>query len=212
MNSFFKFKYLLTGTLIGFLFFFSAWAQDENNNQTDTVVDIQDEMNPIPSAEASSYEVKSDQNINILDLLGKTGNPQQLNIILAPIRKMSETDLKNIILSNQQAHPLFEFMSKHPKLLLYVIRLLKDDQALIKLVDVTNQKKKIYGYLVFLILSMLLNHLIKIKIIKNIESIMQRFFVHIFRIIFFISFRFTVFLLLFYDSLKPSIAIFYSLG
>jgi len=211
MNSFLKFKYLLTGTLIGFLLFFSAWAQDENYNQSDTVVDLQDEMNQIPSAEASSYAVQSNQHLNILDLLGKTSNPNQINIMLEPIRKMSETDLKNIILSNQQAHPLFEFISKHPKLLLFVIRLLKDDQALAKLVDVTNQKKKIYGYLAFLIFSMLLNHLIKIKIIKNVESIMQRFFVHTFRIIFFITFRFTVFLFLFYDSLKPSIAIYYSL-
>ena len=91
MNSFLKFKYLLTGTLIGFLLFFSAWAQDENYNQSDTVVDLQDEMNQIPSAEASSYAVQSNQHLNILDLLGKTGNPQQLNIILAPIRKMSES-------------------------------------------------------------------------------------------------------------------------
>ena len=124
---------------------------------------------------------------------------------------ISETDLKNIILSNQKAHPLFEFISKHPKLLLFVIRLLKDDQALLSLVDITNQKKKIYGYLVFLVLSMLLNHLVKIKIIKNIESMMKRFIVHIFRIIFFIALRFSVFLLLFYAALKPSIAIYSTL-
>ena len=60
MNSFFRFKYLLTGTLIGFLLFFNAWAIEENNNQADTVVDIQDEMNQMPSVEASSYEVKND--------------------------------------------------------------------------------------------------------------------------------------------------------
>jgi len=201
MNPFFRFDYILTGTLLWFLFFLSAWALEENyenHDQAESVSSIQD-------------VIKHDQPINLLDLFGKTDNLNQLNIMLEPLRKMSEPQLQNIILTNQKAHPLFEFMSKHPKALLFVIRLLKDDQALLKLVDVTNQKKKIYGYLVFLVLSMLLSHLIKIKTIKNIESIMKRFGVHLGRIIFFIALRFSVFLLLFYDSLKPSIAIFYSL-
>ncbi|OFZ52029.1 MAG: hypothetical protein A2381_05840 [Bdellovibrionales bacterium RIFOXYB1_FULL_37_110] len=208
----FIFKYLLTGTWIWFLFFFNIQAQEDRIDSADSVVHIQEEMQKGTLSEVSDKELKHAQSMNVMELFSKADNLKQLNKMLEPIRKMSESELTNIILSNQKAHPLFELMANNPKLLTFIIRLLKDEKAIQGLVEVTSHKAKIYIYLVFLVITILLNHWFKIKIIKNIESMMKRFFVHVGRIIFFVVLRLTVFLILFYAFLKPSILIIYSLG
>jgi hypothetical protein len=125
---------------------------------------------------------------------------------LSPFAQVSESEIEAMILLRSQGTPAQDLLIKYPKIVTFIVRFFKSEEAFIGLIKIASQDKKLKlyaGTVVFLILfSFLLNMMGNRK-----SPFWKRFLRKIFLTCFITSLQFVAIYLFFGNELQPTIDI-----
>jgi hypothetical protein len=125
---------------------------------------------------------------------------------LSPFASVPESEIESMILLRSQGTPAHDLLKKYPKIITFIVRFFKSEQAFIGLIKIASQDKKLKlysGTVVFLILfSFLMNMMGNRK-----SPFWKRFLRKIFITCLITSLQFVALYLFFGDELQPTIQI-----
>jgi hypothetical protein len=125
---------------------------------------------------------------------------------LSPFASVPESEIESMILLRSQGTPAYDLLKKYPKIVTFIVRFFKSEQAFIGLIKIASQDKKLKlysGTVVFLILFSFL-----VNMMGNRKSPFWKRFIRKIIVTFFItSLQFVALYLFFGEELQPTIQI-----
>lgn len=135
---------------------------------------------------------------------------QAVSLALVPLRKMSTNEMRSMILEQTRGQKIYTILVEYPKLLTYMIELIRHEQAIPQLVKIVEDKDRLKKFAAVMLCSILIGFLIARFVSTKEKNLKKIFFLFIMRVLIMFSLRISIIMYFFSEELAPSFNVFLS--
>ncbi len=161
--------------------------------------------------ESNPNEVSAAKNAERIDpqTLKKMKHSDALRVALAPLQKMSENQLVTILKENTKGGSAEVYVERFPKLSVFVVRLIKDAEALPMLAKILDDQDKLIRFGGIMLLTVLFGFFLKRFMKKEGRSILEAIGFWFFRFLIMTSLRFGILIYFYGKEIEPTFSVAY---
>lgn len=149
-------------------------------------------------------KIKEDDKI---DNLKNIKYSEAIKVALAPLQKMSESELSKLLRDNTKNSSSEKLISNYPNIILFSVRLIKDKLAIPNLAKIIDDQKKLIRFTGIMILTFLISFLLKFVLKKSGRSVLKAVSLWFLRFMIMMSIRLGIIIYFFGEELAPTFKI-----
>ena len=132
---------------------------------------------------------------------------EAIKVALAPLQKMSESELSKLLRDNTAGSSSGKLISRYPNVILFSVRLIKDKLAIANLAKIIDDQKKLINFSGIMLSTFLISFFLKYFLKKSGRSILKAISIWFLRFMIMISIRLGVIIYFFGEELAPTFKI-----